>query len=56
MNINNGIQISEIDDKLYVEVKLTETSYIKKEISPEEAGKLLRSLKSVLMRNHTQEV
>jgi hypothetical protein len=56
MNTNNGIEITEVNDKLYIEIRLTETSFVKKEISPEEAGKLLRNLKSVLMRNNTHEV
>jgi hypothetical protein len=56
MNTNNIIEIDEINDKIYIEIRLTETSFVKKEISSEEAGKLLRSLKSVLMRNNTHEV
>lgn len=48
--------IQEIDNKIYIEIQISEFSFVKKEITAEEAGKFLRQLKSVLMKNKSSEV
>ena len=44
------------DSKIYIELNISEGVLVQKELSSENAGKLLRELKSILMKIKPTEV